>query len=436
MRDVKIKRALIVLFSILFSYPFFEMLTPLEIAGMVHRANLEKSAEPFSLESWFEQDFQESFSQYVNDNIGLFPFFIKLHNQLEYSLFGNIYTGNVVTGHENYLFEKGYIDAYYGKDFVGIKPIQNNVATIKELQDELAKRGKFFMVCIAAGKCTYYPEYIPYKEEQDSTNYEYYVQEFKKAGINYFDVNPWFLKMKDTLGYLLYPQYGIHWSHYGAMLATDSIAQIINHATSWNLPNMEILQRPYSPETKYYDNDIAHSLNLFSIIQPKPMVYPIFEWRKKKENTKPKKLFIVGDSFSWDIFEYSRIGKECFDDIQFWYYNHTVHKDAIADNRESKALPILTRHVDFYKVLKEYDAFMLVTNQPNMVNLGWNFAPDALRMLEDSTCEPKRRVNAYIKKKLLGKKEWNQEFKRLAKERDISLDSMVNIYLNDPNYKP
>ncbi len=435
MKDGKIKRVLIVFFSVFLAYPLFEMLTPISISGMVHRANLEKTAEPFSLKSWFNGKFQDSFSQYLNDNIGLFPFFIKVHNQLEYDLFGNIYTGNVIAGKENFLFEKEYIDAYFGQDFIGIKKIEKNVALLKQLQDEMARRDKYLMVCLAAGKCSYYPEYIPYEADIDSTNYQYYTQEFERLGINYLDANPWFLKMKDSLGYLLYPQYGIHWSHYGAILATDSIARSIDHATSWNLPKMKILDRPYSDEAKYYDNDIAHSLNLFNPIQPSPMVYPNFEWGKKKSN-KMRKLLIVGDSFTWDIFEYSRIGTDCFDEIQFWFYNQTVHQDAQRDGKEAKALPTLTRHLDFNEVMQEFDAFLILTNQPNLVNLGWNFTQDALGVLADSTLRPKERNNSYLQDQARSKKEWRDELQKQAKERGISLDSMINVYLHDPNYKP
>jgi hypothetical protein len=389
----------------------------------------------FNAKSWFDGSFQKSLGKYVNDNIGLYPFFIKVHNQLEYDLFGNIYTGNVIAGEKDYLFEKGYLDSYFGKDFRGLETIKNKVEQLKELQDKLAEKDKFLMVCLAAGKATYYPEYIPYEEEKDSSNYEYFVQEFLREEINHIDVNPWFLSMKDSLNYLLYPQYGIHWSHYGAMLVADSIAAYFKEKKGWDLPSMEILERNYSPVAKFYDNDIANSLSLFKEVQPEPMIYPKFEWRGKNSK-KPLKLLIVGDSFTWDIFEYSRLGTDCFDEVQFWFYNQTVHRNTKTEGGNYSGLPTLTRHLNLPQVMEQFDAFLILTNEPNLANFGWNFTNDALNLMADSTYRPKERNNEYLLTQSKTQKAWREDLKKRAKERNVSLDSMIKLYLHDPNYKP
>jgi len=434
MDNPKVKKWLLITFSVLFIYPMIELVAPIRISVLPRRANLASSVTDFNLKSWFNGSFQKSFSAYVNDNIGFHPFLIKTHNQLEYDLFGNIYTGSVIAGKEDFLFEKAYIDAYYGKDFSGLSTIQKKVDKLKQLQDTLASKGKFLMVCLAAGKCTYYPEYIPYEEEKDSTNYEYFVKEFKKEGINHIDVNPWFLEMKDSLGYLLYPQYGIHWSHYGSMLVADSIAKYFEKKAGWELPDMHILERTYSPVAKYYDNDIANSLSLFKEVQPEPMIYPKFEWRGKKSK-KPLKLLIVGDSFTWDIFEHSRLGTESFDEVQFWFYNQTVHRDAEQEGGNYSGLPVLTRHLDIPKIIEEFDAFMIVTNEPNLANFCWNFTKDALGFIADSNYIPRERNNDYLLAQAKAQKLWREELKKRGEARGVSLDSMIEIYLHDPNYK-
>tara|TARA_R110002050_G_scaffold93616_3_gene195520 strand:+ start:10086 stop:11393 length:1308 start_codon:yes stop_codon:yes gene_type:complete len=435
MKDLKIKKWLFGLFSVVFLYPMVELVTPIKISVLLHKSNLTTSIVDFTGESWFSGSYQESFSDYVNDNIGFYPLFVKIHNQIEYDLFGNIYTGNVLAGKEDFLFEKAYVEAYFGREFKGLKTIRKNVSQLKELQDTLANRGKYFMVCLAAGKCTYYPEYIPEEAEKDSTNYEYYVKEFKKEGINHIDVNPWFLQMKDSLGYLLYPQYGIHWSHYGAILVTDSIAKKFSKENSWDLPEMHIVERTYSDVAKYYDNDIANSMNLFKEVQPQPMIYPKFEWRGEKSK-KPLKLLIVGDSFTWDLFEYSRIGSECFDEVEFWFYNQTVHRDAASEGGNSNGLPTLTRHLDIAKKIDDFDAFLLLSNEPNLANFGWNFTNDLLGVLADSTFVPRERNNEYLKQQAMVKKPWREDLEKQAEARGVSLDSMIKIYLHDPNYKP
>ena len=203
--ESKILNKILVISTVLLCYPLLEFFTPLNISGKVQRTELRAQSVPFSANTWFDQSFQESFMNYMNDHIGLFHFFVQTHNQTEYSLFGNIHTGNVVEGKDHYLFERDYLNAYFGKNFIGLRKIEDLGTQLKQLQDTLATMDKFLFYCLAAGKATYYPEYLPYQEERDSTNNEFIVREFDSRGIKYINCKPWFLDMKDSLGYLLYP---------------------------------------------------------------------------------------------------------------------------------------------------------------------------------------------------------------------------------------
>ena len=103
------------------------------------------------------------------------------------------------------------------------------------------------------------------------------------------------------------------------MLVADSMANFIEENTGWDLPELNITSLDYSPVTKYYDNDIAHSMNLFSKLEPENhMIYPLFEWIEAKRSD--KKLLIIGDSFTWDLLENLRLGSDCFAEVQFWFY--------------------------------------------------------------------------------------------------------------------
>ena len=436
MRESKIKSWILIVCMVLLTYPFVEMLTPIEAAGMVNRSNLVTNVEAFTAKSWFDGSFQESAQNFINDNIGLFPLFINIHNQLEYSLFENIYTGNVVKGKNNYLFEQGYLDAYAGKDYVGHERIASTTQQLKSLQDTLQSMGKLLMVCLTANKTTYFPEFMPDATRKDSTNLDGYLAQFDANGINYMNCNPWFLEMKDTLGYLLFPPYGIHWSHYSTILVADSIARYMAQKTSWPLADLRITKKEYSKKTKYYDNDIAHSMNLFYNLEPDSMLYPEFVWTKPEKPQPKRKLLIVGDSFTWDIFESSRLGTECFDEVQFWFYNQTVHTKTNYGASLDPALPMLTRHLNLAEILQDYDAFLIICNDPNLANFGWGFMNDALKTLADKDFVPKERNNDYLADQAKNKKEWREQLEKLAAQRGISLDSMIHIYLHDHTFKP
>ncbi len=418
---------------VLLCYPLMELLTPLKIAGSISRDSLSTNVEPISGKSWFDGSFQESFQNYVNDQIGLFAFFIRLHNQLEYSLFGNIYTGDVVAGKETFLFEKPYIDSYFGKDFMGVEKIERVGGVLKELQDTLASMDKILVYCLATGKANYYPEYLPYQEEMGPTNTEYLAREFKKRGINHINYTPWFLQMKDTLGHLLFPKYGVHWSHFSTVLAADTLVKFIEAKAGWDLPNLTIKDRNYSSTTQYFDNDIANSMNLFSDLQPPKMSYPTFEWDKPKKTH--RKILLIGDSFGWDFFENLRLGKDCFDDMQFWFYYQAAHSKTEKEGRDPNALPQLSRHLDLHEIIMEYDAFVILSNEPNAINRGWGFPKDALYTLKYPGYVTEERGNEYIREQCYTKGGWRRDLQRMADERNISFDSIVELYLHDRNFK-
>ena len=63
----------------------------------------------FSWETWFNSDYQESTTKYLNTNFGFRPEFICLNNQRHYTLFYTAKAKGVVLGKESYLYEKNYI---------------------------------------------------------------------------------------------------------------------------------------------------------------------------------------------------------------------------------------------------------------------------------------------------------------------------------------
>lgn len=429
------KRLLIALFVVA-CYPLVELIFGFHIGAQLDRAELKNRIEPFTLASWFDGSFQASVEGYSNDNIGLFSSMVRIHNQLEYSFFDKIYTGNVLSGKNHILFEKGYLNAQFGHDFAGLNEINRRVAEAKSLQDSLAKRGKFMMVLMSANKNRYFDDCLPYEEEADSVNMDYFVQAFNEHGINYMNCNPWFSAMRDTMEFLLFPPYGIHWSYYGTMLTADSLSNYIEANTGWDLPEMRITQHHYYHGAKYYDNDISQSMNLFFKVQPDSMNYPDIEWVANEGSRPKKKVLIIGDSFSWDLFESSGLVNQCFSEGEFWFYNQTVHKEVGYREKGRNELPILTRHLDLYKSLQKFDAFILLTNEPNLSSFGWSFIKEALNGINDSTSHVIERNNEYLESQCRSVAEWRSELELQAKERGVDLDSMIQIYLHDKNYIP
>ena len=386
--------------------------------------------DSITLSNWLSKDFQSSFSMYMHDNLGMLAFFINVRNQLDYSLFGLGHTDGVVCGKNNYLFESVYIDAATGKDFVGAEVVTSQVEKVKYLQVELEKRGKEFLFCFATGKGSYYPEFIPSSSKYHSyNNHDEYVKEFGLQDVNHVDCVPWFLEMKDSLGHLLFPKYGIHWSYYSSLLVADSLMNVLSDRAGWDFPEIVYTSEVYSYDPRFRDYDMGTAMNLFSPVKlDKPMFYPEHEWNGEAEEK--KSLLIIGDSYTWDIFLFSGIDESCFDTINFWYYNQSVFPES------GDGIPTLTRHVDLHKVLKKYDAFLIMTNEPNLTDFGWGFVDEALLTLKDSNYVRTEFDDLNLRKSLKGKHAWRKDIESRAKSRGVTVKEMTDIYLLDKNYKP
>ena len=93
----------------------------------------------FTWKGWLNGSFQKKKEKYVNENFGLRNIFLRINNEIKFDLFGKIYAHDVIVGKENYLFEKNYIKAYNGEDFIGVDSIKKISDQLKFIQDELKK---------------------------------------------------------------------------------------------------------------------------------------------------------------------------------------------------------------------------------------------------------------------------------------------------------
>lgn len=431
----KLKRGILFFFLAMISLPILSLVFSVKIDTPVHRTTITTSVNPFSMQSWLDGSFQQSAQQFINDQIGFFPSFVRVHNQIQFSLFNRIYTGDIIAGKENYLFEERYIKAQAGENFVGINTIKRQAQKLKALQDSLKRMHKFLFVCLAANKPTYYQEYLPYAIKKDSSNREFFIQQFNKLQVDYLNFDSWFLEMKDSLGDLLYPKYGIHWSYYGEMLATDSISKYIAHKTGWPLPRLKIEEGNYSPIERFYDSDIANSMNLIQSPHHDSLMYPDFTWEQPNGKPANKKMLIIGDSFALIMVEELQLGGGCFEDLNFWYYNLVVRE---ANQKKGQTfgaeLPKLVRHLDFYKAFQEVDAIMIMTNEPSMPLFIKAVTKDLENVLADSTYRAGMYGDDKLKTQCKSTTMWTKELKAQAAKRQISFDEMIDIYLSDPNY--
>ena len=327
-------------------------------------AIIEPENEVFSFKHWFTGEYQGKKEKYLNESFGFRSLFIRINNQFAYWFYNKINANGVLIGKKNYLYEENYIKAYYGTDFIGIDSITKKVQMLKFIQDTLSKLNKDILIVFAAGKGSFYPEYFPdeYKTKQGPTNYKNYVRLAKLYGLHYIDFNSYFLKIKHSSKYPLYPQYGIHWSFYGASLAADSIIKKIESIRKiemphigWNKISME------SP--KDIDYDIGDGTNLLFQLKSFKMAYPDIKFESDTLKTKPSAI-IVSDSFYWIMFNFGI--SNVFSDSHFWFYNKEIFPETFTS-------PLETSQINLKDEINKHDVIILMATEATLPKFGWGF---------------------------------------------------------------
>lgn len=69
-----------------------------------------KEKPKISLKSIYSYEFQTDYEKHIQRNIGLRSDFIRLKNQIYYSLFNVAYNPNMLVGEQGYFYEMNYID--------------------------------------------------------------------------------------------------------------------------------------------------------------------------------------------------------------------------------------------------------------------------------------------------------------------------------------
>ena len=104
--------------------------------GIIRSKGLDGFVPPdtlpeFSMKTWMDGSFQQSWSIYKNRHASFRPDLVRLYNQIDYSLFGISHANKIISGKDGYLLAENYINAYLGTDFAGKRPIDILVNQLK-----------------------------------------------------------------------------------------------------------------------------------------------------------------------------------------------------------------------------------------------------------------------------------------------------------------
>ncbi len=336
-------------------------LTGVTVADTLHPA--------LGLRSWMDGTFQEGKNNAVRDSIGFRPDFIRLSNQVNYTLFRKT-NAHVVIGKNRDLFEQGYIDAYLGKDFAGEQKIRERVKKMKYLQDTLDKLGKKLVFIYAPGKLRYWPEDIPGLQGKNyRSNYASYRHWGDEAGLRQIDFNGWFVSMKGKTRHPIFTRSSIHWTAYGALLAADSFNKFMTKE-GYTLPGIRWNdeQQGATGAPRYSEDDLEKLLNLVAPLPKEPLFHPDIAIDKNQVPHRPSAIYI-GDSFMWmwiNLYIPDNINAT----YQYWSYSVEVYGPGLKR-------PLKMSEIDPMKEVLQTDWVIIMYTDCNLTIAGWPFVEKA-----------------------------------------------------------
>lgn len=306
---------------------------------------------------YFNGNYQEMYMDYLNDNLPNRSNFIRLYNQLQYSLFTQTSAKDVVIGKNNYLFELPYLKEISGENFIGIDANRQKIESLKNISDYLEKKGKKLLVVIAAGKASYFNDKIPDEyNKKDTTNYEYLVKFLSNYKLNYIDFRKWIISQKDTTTHNLMGVTGIHWTNYTGHYVADSINRFIENSSGKKMSTKKYISIEESTIPRGEDNDVEKSMNLLFPIGNYKYQYPIVEYLKE-DNAYYPNVSVVADSYWWTINNLNSPHNQ-YNNYYFMYYFKNVY------NKE-KELTSNLNDEEFKNYIDNSDFVILMATEAN-----------------------------------------------------------------------
>ena len=419
-----VKRILFCLALLLLFFPLLQLYLHVFRENDLHGYYRLKDKPDFSLitrKGWFSGEFQPDYAGRIEDHIGLRKSLFRVNNELDYRFFGLTHALGFIRGKGGNLFEEDYIQEYTGRFFIGKSTIEEKVRKLQRLQDTLASMGITLRVVLEPGKASIYPEYIPdhYNPERTTlTNYQYFKSCMDRSSVQYLDLNSWFVRIKDTTRYPLFPKYGMHWSMYGLALAMDTLTKYLSAGIKKPLPPFRIKNVEWSDTLRSYsDNDIGDLLNLIFPLPSARNAYPDFSIDTSTIRPSLKALVIADSYYNMTI--QNHITDRLFREQEFWYYYSKVWPDIENDQN-----PVYIDKSKLADRIAKADIILLMVSEINQHCMFWGFIDEAYRAVFPK--DPYTHVTD-LQNRIRNEREWFRFMVKKADNNFMSLEQVISI---------
>lgn len=372
-----------------------------------------------SLQRWIESHLQL--------NYGFHEPLTRLYNQYRWDVFDQsnlLEKKRLFIDEEGWIYESQHVEEYYAgkgryyaKDSLGMaKFFGEEALRLYQIQQILETQGTHLFVLLLPGKEQVYPEHVPATDKYPHTKQfsatEFYHETFDELGVNYIDVGQWFVQMKDTVDFPLYPQTGTHWSNYSALFVADSLIRYMEQLGRIKMEHFTIGEREEC--TVYPDDDLEQLMNLARPMPKRPNYQASYTIIDDSTATRPY-IITIGDSYYWNLLNATPFGK-VMRDLRYWYYFNTVYYDPLHNN---------IKEVDVLQDVIDADFVMLAYCTPQIYNMSQGFSQ---RLLLDMCCN--KEDIALAQKKLVNEIRntpvWIGKINELVDEYGYNIDTILN----------
>lgn len=392
----------------------------------LHGDVVEVKMPKLSFEGYKEQTYQAQLEKYASQHFGFHEWVIRLYNQYLWT-FRKTYAYDVTVGRDKWLYPKKGVLDHYRQVSYEVAPnndalkqkFDKDIERLKRVQDLLDKRGTKLFVLICPSKDVVYPEHLPttrnFTMGDGLRAIEYLPQAFAEKGINCIDMCDWFLKIKDTVSYPLFPMRGMHWSDIACVHAADSVIRYMEQLTGKNMPNL-IIGPKHPGETVYPDGDLEQSMNLLWGIMPQFQNYYADVEICPDSTAQKLNLLTIGDSFfhNWNL---ALPLKDIFNAFPYYFYYSTVYFDP----NHSKV-----SQVNLMEELDRADIVMLSYSATQLYDFNRGFLSQALVQLSAKNPSNLDRILDDIKQSMEANETWYESLKEKAVNKGKTLDEVMD----------
>lgn len=409
------------------------------LAGVVE----EKTKPAFTIKNWKKHAIQDYARDYLKHHAGFREPLTRLYNQYLWDFYHSspqFRKGQLMLSDDGWLFETGNVEEYYvsnalyyAKDSLGLaQKLSEEAFRIYQLQHILASYGVHLLVMLEPGKELIYPEHLPenktFKGEKKITAYDFYRNRFQQLGINCFDVGSWFLQIKDSVDYPLYPQTGTHWSNIASIYVADSLIHYLEQLGDLQMRHFDIGEK--SEKTIAPDDDLEQLLNLIRPLKKEPNYYAEVTLEEDSSAYKPK-LITIGDSYYWNLLNNAYF-HVIFRERPYWYYYSTTYYTGNHRN---------INDVDVLDEVLSSDFVMLAYSTQQLYKMSNGFSQALLIRLccDENDIEAGKQVAL---RHIKSSPKWLEGIEQRAELYKIPVDTVImkeaeNIFYTNPhNYIP